>query len=152
MPQLGWYHIETGKEIFPEVVSHQAYLSMVLQALWAAHQHSGEEHHLVDVTSGIIFLSTPHTTSIEDKRWENWKRILKSSRKDASKIPQSKEDIRSLAEVCQNFEYLSLPIPVLSVFETHASRVRDGILHSVRGNRNSSIVSPSSKLMKGSAS
>jgi len=96
---------------------------------------------LEDVTSGIIFLGTPHTTSKDDKRWENWKWILKLTRKDISKQSQTDADINMLVEVCQNFERMNLQIPVLSVFEAKQTRVRDGLLQTIRNSNKSQIVS-----------
>jgi hypothetical protein len=66
---------------------------------------------------------------------------MKSSRKDISKQSQTKEDIRRLADVCQNFEKLNLQIPVLSVFEAKESKVRDGLLKSIRSGNNRQLVS-----------
>jgi hypothetical protein len=111
-----------------------------IQALSISHQPANGDV-LEDVTSGIIFLGTPHTTSKDDKRWENWKWILKLTRKDIPKQSQTDGDINMLVEVCQIFELLHLQIPVLSVFEAKETRVREGLLQSIRSGNKNQIVS-----------
>lgn len=88
-----------------------------------------------DVTAGIIFLGCPHTTSIEDEKWENWRWILRSTRKDIPKVSQSEDDIRSLAELCSNFGTLNLNAEVLSVFEAKESRIQRGLWYAFRPSR-----------------
>lgn len=82
-----------------------------------------------------------HTTSTDDKKWENWRWILKSLCKDIPKQSQSDEGITNLAEVCQHFEKLDLQIAVLSVFEATKSKIRDGLLNSIRSGTSQQLVS-----------
>ncbi|KAF2802482.1 uncharacterized protein BDZ99DRAFT_576851 [Mytilinidion resinicola] len=112
------------------------------QALWIAHQHTpdAETPTLEDVTSGILFLGSPHTTSKDDKNWENRKWILKSTRKDVPKQSLTDEDIGHIGEVCQHFEKLDLHIRVISVFEANKSKVRDSLLKFIRSDTNRQIL------------
>lgn len=75
--------------------------------------------------SGIIFLSTPHLTNIEDERWANWRLMLRLFRKDVSKTALRKEDIELLANVCERFNGLYLRTPIMSVFEEIKTKIRD---------------------------
>lgn len=76
--------------------------------------------------AGIIFLGTPHLTSPNDERWENWRLLLRIYRKDLPKTILSPQDIEMLAEVCLRFGGLNLHIPVLSVYETVETKVSMG--------------------------
>lgn len=102
------------------------------------------------MNSGIVFLGSPHTTSTDDKRWENWKWILKSTRRDVPKQSLSDNDIRDLAQVCQHFEELDLRIRVLTVFEANKSKIRDGLLQSIHSTSHQ-IVSKASRAPSTSA-
>ena len=117
--------------------------------MWHAHQTSTSETDLEDVTAGIIFLGTPHTTSDDDKSWEKWRWILKAGRKDIPKQSQTDDDIKMLSELCRNFENLNLQIPVLSVFETEPTKVRDNLIQMIRGGRGKSVVGVSPCILKG---
>lgn len=105
-----------------------------------AHQGTSEERLLEDVTQGIIFISTPHTTSLDDNEWENWKWIIKSFHKDASKAALPDTDKKILAETCQNFENLNLSVPVLSIFEKSKSQFHKGRFR-LLGGTNRQVVS-----------
>ncbi|KUJ14029.1 uncharacterized protein LY89DRAFT_152069 [Mollisia scopiformis] len=52
------------------------------QALYLAH-HSYPA--IRNALSGIIFLATPHLTSIDDERWEKWRLILKAFQRNVPK-------------------------------------------------------------------
>lgn len=118
------------------------------QAFSIFHQQANLDVLLDDVTSGIIFLRTPYTTSKDDKRWENWKWILKLTRKDISKQSQFDADINMLMKVCRHFEQLNLQIPVLSVCEAKQTKVREGLLQSIRnGNKNQIVSWPDSIIL-----
>lgn len=85
-------------------------------------------------------MGTPHTISLEDRCWENWKWILKSTRKDIPKQSLSEDDIKALSEVCHHFQKLELQIPVLSVYEANKSKVRDNLLKSIRSGSSRELV------------
>lgn len=95
---------------------------MLKQALYFAHY---DYPSVRNALSGIIFLGTPHLTSVDDDRWENWRLILKLGRKEISKNALCFQDIQLLAEVCEKFNGLNLAIPVLSVYENIGTKVRD---------------------------
>jgi hypothetical protein len=113
--------------------------------MWIAHQ---SQNLVEDVTAGIIFLGTPHLTSENDSRWENWRFILKANRKEISKDSLRASDTSSLAETCQRFQDLNLQVPILTVYETLETKIRDSLLYILRGGagRKTSCTHPASRI------
>lgn len=95
---------------------------LLKHALYLAHQ---ELPAIRNAIAGLIFLGSPHLTSVTDQRWEFWKMILKMYRKDLPKDILRTKDIKTLAEVCGKFSGLNINTPVLSVYEMAESKMRD---------------------------
>lgn len=95
---------------------------LLKQALYLAQQRYPM---IINALSGVIFLGSPHLTTTDDERWENWQLLLKLYRKDVSKSVLRIEDIQILASVCGKFNALNLRIPVLSVYEQRKTKIRD---------------------------
>lgn len=79
--------------------------------------------HIRNALSGIVFLGTPHLRTTEDSRWENWRLILQIYRRDIPKTILRREEKERLADVCERFSALNLPVPILSVFESIETKV-----------------------------
>jgi hypothetical protein len=95
---------------------------MLKQALYLAHYNYPA---IRNALAGIIFLGTPHLTSIDDDRWETWRLLLKLGSKDVPKNILRAQDIQLLVSVCEKFNGLNIQIPVLSVYENVPTRVKD---------------------------
>ncbi|KAI9708157.1 MAG: hypothetical protein M1820_004111 [Bogoriella megaspora] len=93
-----------------------------------------------DVTCGMIFLGSPHITSVDDPRWDHLDMILKANRKDVSRHALTKDDIASLGRTCQAFEDIDLLRPILSVYEKQETKVRENLLHSLKGTNRKHIL------------
>ncbi|KAH6635094.1 P-loop containing nucleoside triphosphate hydrolase protein [Chaetomium sp. MPI-SDFR-AT-0129] len=97
--------------------------SVVLkQAMCLAHQDHPSTCHAL---AGIVFLGAPHLTSTDDTRWENWRSLLRLYRKELPKTALRPQDVEILAQLCQQFSNLDLQIPILSVYETLTTKLRE---------------------------
>lgn len=113
-------------------------LADIKQALCAASQ---SRNVVNEVTAGIMFLGTPHLELVDDERWNNWKWILKTNRKDLPKECLGSSDIVNLADTCRSFTRLNSQIPILSVYEGKDTKLRDALLKTFRGGSNRKVVS-----------
>ncbi|KAL9097860.1 MAG: hypothetical protein Q9165_000186 [Trypethelium subeluteriae] len=109
---------------------------IVKRALTSAHQY---QRIYEDVTAGVIFLGTPHLTSMGDEGWDNLKLIMRANRKDISKQNLTEEEKNSLITICKRFQELQLPIPILSVFEGKESKIRENPFLAFRASSKSSL-------------
>lgn len=58
---------------------------------------------------------------------------MKLNRKEVPRNSLRDDDVTNLADLCRKFEGLNLRIPILSVFEGKETKIRDNLLHSIRG-------------------
>lgn len=89
-----------------------------------------------DVTSGIIFLGTPHLVDASAEGWENLKLLMKGNRKDISKHNMTESEMELVISACQQFDNLHLPIPLMSVYELRETKVRESLFNPLRRKRN----------------
>ncbi|KAI9664019.1 MAG: hypothetical protein M1821_007510 [Bathelium mastoideum] len=136
LDSLEQYRREPGYEQRPLLfICHSLGGLIIKKALTSAHQY---QRIYEDVTAGIIFLGTPHLTSMVDDSWNNLKLIMKANRRDISKQNLTEEEQASIVTVCQRFQELQLPILVLSVYEGKETKVRENLLQSWRTHSKSS--------------
>lgn len=94
---------------------------MLKQALYLAHYNYPA---IRNALAGIIFLGTPHLTTVDDDRWDVWRSILKLCANDVPKNSLQGQDIQLLSNICENFNRLNIQIPILSVYETVPTKIK----------------------------
>ena len=99
-----------------------------------------------DVTSGIIFLGSPHLTSASAEGWNTVKLVMKANRKDVSKQNMTDNEMESIATACRQFEDLQLTIPVLSIYENRETKVRENLLYALRPKSKPTVMVSSSRM------
>ena len=73
--------------------------------------------------SGIVFLATPHLTSLDDKVSQTLAGILRFQTRSWAKTLFPKDDLENLAWNALKFTELRLQCPVLSCYETKTIKV-----------------------------
>lgn len=74
--------------------------------------------------AGAVFLSTPHSRSVDPKSWQNANTILRlHSRSKSLRLPMTVETAERLSGISREFEKGFQLIPVLSAYETRETRV-----------------------------
>ena len=92
--------------------------------LWRATQQFTRFRDIIELVSGIIFLATPHFKNSSDDSGKLLSLVLRSDLTANPKKAFSKADLSNLAYTSWQFEELKLQIPVLSCFETEATKLR----------------------------
>jgi hypothetical protein len=88
-----------------------------------AHQQTSRFRDLVANIAGAMFFGTPHSRSDNPQFWFNTATILKYNSRVRGKDAITTDIANVLAEACRTFETAFDRIPVLSVYETQATRV-----------------------------
>ena len=88
-----------------------------------AHQQTSRFRDLVANIAGAMFFGTPHSRSDSPNLWDNTATILKYNSRIRGKDVITPDIATVLAEACRSFETAFDRIPVLSVYETQATRV-----------------------------
>jgi hypothetical protein len=81
---------------------------------------------LLSVVAGLVLMGTPHSKRGDDDIWRNVSLIPKASLKKFTKQALSDEEMGILGSISRQFESIQLPIPILSAYETRATRIRGG--------------------------
>lgn len=101
-----------------------------MQALWHA-RHKNNDRILERVTSGIVFLGTPHLARSDEAIWRTLLSALKSETSNSFKYVSATEDISVLANISKQFEeiYKISELPILTVYETLGTKVQGRRFH-----------------------
>jgi hypothetical protein len=71
-------------------------------------------------------MGTPHSKGANDELWRNVAIIPKTSLKRFSKHALTSEEAAIFGNISRQFETIEPPIPILSTYETRATRIRGG--------------------------
>ncbi|KAI9775352.1 MAG: hypothetical protein M1839_001268 [Geoglossum umbratile] len=99
---------------------------IVKQALCLAQQDLSRFRNLLGVVAGLILMGTPHSKGANDELWRNVAIIPKTSLKRFSKHALTSEEAAIFGNISRQFETIEPPIPILSTYETRATRIRGG--------------------------
>lgn len=109
-------------------VCHSAGGIILKQALCIANEQLHKYEFLVNAIAGIIFVSTPHA-SIDKKETNNlFASVLKTIPRKIFKSPAMQNEVDNvlLWDLANRFEAIYFQTPVLSIFETKASKINEG--------------------------
>ncbi|KAN0095890.1 tetratricopeptide repeat domain containing protein [Hyaloscypha variabilis] len=98
------------------------------QALCIANEQLYRYEHLVNATSGIIFMSTPHFGPDQPDPHDKVMSILKATSKvqiKPTEISMSTE-VAVLTDLSLRFDAVRILTPILSMFETQETRLKEG--------------------------
>lgn len=111
------------------LISHSLGGFILKQAFCVANQQLHRYEYLVNQVAGIIFISTPHFVSEQQRPLETLLLMLKASTRISLKLsPQKTEEVSFIIlNLSARFEEIHLRAPILSIYETKETRVQDGI-------------------------
>ncbi|KAK1749795.1 hypothetical protein QBC47DRAFT_395340 [Echria macrotheca] len=94
------------------------------QMLWRAKQQFTRFRDIIELVSGIVFLATPHFKNSSDESGKLLSLVLRTDLMTNPKKAFSKSDLSALAYNSWQFEELKLNIPIMSCYETVATKLR----------------------------
>jgi len=98
------------------------------QALCIANEQLYRYEHLVNATSGIIFMSTPHFGPDQPDPHDKVMSILKATSKVQIKPTEilMSTEVAVLTDLSLRFDAVRILTPILSMFETQETRLKEG--------------------------
>jgi hypothetical protein len=98
------------------------------QALCIANEQLYRYEHLVNATSGIIFMSTPHFGPDQPNPYDKVISILKATPKVQIKPTETlmSSEVAVLTDLSVRFEAVRILTPILSIYETRETRLKEG--------------------------
>lgn len=104
------------------------YVSDLLQTSKALHFMGKQEpfhfRRIIDAISGGVFLGSPHIVSDLDQLKTILNLLLQYLHKGKGRTISSDEDAQYIFSVCREFERVNLSVPVVSVYESRETPVR----------------------------
>jgi len=83
--------------------------------------------NILDLIAGIVFFGTPHTKKNRPESWAQLTKLLKYTGNFAKRfLVQSELDALAAASLSEDFEQSGIEAPVLSIYETKSTRVKEG--------------------------
>lgn len=91
--------------------------------------HDPGFQRFLNVSSGLVFFGTPHPNFNHKEQWFRLGLMLRSHPR-ISKLMRSQAELEAniLAYVTQEFDQIDIDTPVISVFETKATKINEGFL------------------------
>lgn len=110
------------------LVCHSLGGLILKQALCIANEQLYRYEHLINATSGIIFISTPHFGSGQPDAYDKVMSILKATSKLRIKPTETlmSTEVAVLTDLSVRFEAVRILAPILSIHESRETRLKDG--------------------------
>ena len=86
-----------------------------------------QHRNTLDLIAGVVFFGSPHIKKDAPENWARLTRLLQF----AGKWPKhflvlSELDAVAAASICEDFEQLGIEAPVLSIYETKPTKLKEG--------------------------